>query len=508
MPETIDNKKVFSLLEVALSLEKTIEDRYTSSFWVKAEMSKLNHYPKSGHCYPDLVEKQDGKVIAQMRANLWKNDYLNVNNNFLKVLKEPLKDGIKIMFLARISFDPVYGLTLQIIDIDPSYTLGDLEMERRETIKELKEEGIFEKNKKLPMPLLPQRIAIISVESSKGYKDFLGKIDNNSWKYKFFHVLFPSILQGEKIIKSISEQLERIRKVSSHFDVVAIIRGGGGDIGLSSYNNYELAREIALFPLPVLTGIGHITNQTVVEMIAYDNLITPTDLADYLIQKFHNFSVPVQKAEEKITTEARQIITNEKNEFQSLAKLFRSVSRNVIIGNKGLVEELQGDLLQHLRFVITNRKEELSVVNVAIKNSGQKMLLDAGKSVRALATSMKKDTGAMLEKFKIFLSHQSMQIRKDSTRYINEGNNSVMQVRRSMADKCRIHIKSNGQLLAGIEKNILILDPKNVLKRGYSITLVDGAVVKSAAQVREGDQLKTMVYEGEIISNVKSINKT
>src|SRR6266487_4394668 len=181
MPEKVNDKTVFSLLEVTKSIQKTIADRYKSSFWVKAEMNKLNFYKQSGHCYPELVEKQDGRVIAQIKSIMWKEDYIKINNTFQRVLKEPLKDGIKILFLANISFDSIYGLALRIIDIDPGYTLGDLEREKQEAIKKLQDEGIFSKNKTLTLPLLPQRIAIISVETSKGYADFLKVIDTNSW---------------------------------------------------------------------------------------------------------------------------------------------------------------------------------------------------------------------------------------------------------------------------------------------------------------------------------------
>lgn len=227
MPETVNDKQVFSLLEVTKSIQKTLTERYKSSFWVKAEMNKLNYYKQSGHCYPELVEKKDGKVIAQIRSCLWKDDYNRSNNNFLQILKEPLKDGIKILFQAKILFDPAYGLSLLIMNIDPSYTLGDLEREKQETINQLREENIFGRNKILKLPLLPQRIAIISVETSKGYADFLRVIETNPWNYKFFHFLFPSLLQGDKAADSIINQLTRIKKVINHFDVVAVIRGGG-----------------------------------------------------------------------------------------------------------------------------------------------------------------------------------------------------------------------------------------------------------------------------------------
>jgi exodeoxyribonuclease VII large subunit len=331
--EKVNDRTVFSLLEVTESIRKVMNERYKSSFWVKAEMNKLNFYRHSGHCYPELVEKKDGKVIAQIKSYIWKEDYFRINSKFVNVLNEPLKDGIKILFQAKITFDPSHGLSLWIMDIDPAYTLGDLEREKQETVKRLKAENIFDRNKTLNFPLLPQRIAIISVETSKGYADFIKVIGTNSWGYRFFHYLFPSLLQGDNAVKNIIDQLRKIRKVKHHFDVVAIIRGGGGDIGLSCFNSYQLAREIALFPIPVITGIGHATNETVTEMIAFSNAITPTKLAEYLLQKFHNFSIPVQNAEKKIIEKSMRLLGETKMRFVAEMKLFRSVTDNMLLSN-------------------------------------------------------------------------------------------------------------------------------------------------------------------------------
>lgn len=320
-------------------------------------MNKLNHYSYSGHCYPDLVEKIEGKVVAQMRANLWKDDYLRINENFLTKLKEPLKDGINILFNAIINFDPVHGFSLKIIDIDPVFSLGELEREKLETIERLKNEGIFHLNKGLRLPLLPQRIAVISVETSKGYSDFLNIIKNNAWGYKFFCFLFPALLQGDKSVDSILTQLKRVRKVKSHFDVVAIIRGGGGDVGLSSYNNYQLAKEIAGFPIPVLTGIGHSTNETVAEMIAFKNAITPTELADFLIQQLHNFSVPLQKSQEILLDRAHRILGDEKLTLFNTIRYFRSVAGNHISKNQNEFKTLTNKLSQHSTYLLNREKE-------------------------------------------------------------------------------------------------------------------------------------------------------
>lgn len=369
MPETITDRTVFSLLEVQRSIQKTLTDRYSSSFWVKAEMNKLNYYKQSGHCYPELVEKQQGKVIAQMKSVLWREDFVLINKNFLSFLNEPLKDGIKILFQAKLMYDPVHGMSIRILDIDPSYTLGDLEKEKMESISRLINEGIFDQNKLLPIPLLPQRIAIISVESSKGYVDFTEVLDNNPWRYKFFHYLFPSLLQGEKAIDTIRHQLARIKKVIDHFDVVAIVRGGGGDVGLSVYNNYELSRAIALFPIPVITGIGHATNETVTEMVAHANAITPTKIAEFLIQRFHNFSVPVMQATEKITDRAKRMVLDERAKLRSEVKLFRSVTATVTLEHRNHLNNAGSLLKQQAKYLLKIYRDELSQVQLPEKST-------------------------------------------------------------------------------------------------------------------------------------------
>ena len=508
MPEKVNDKTVFSLLEVTKSIQKTIADRYKSSFWVKAEMNKLNYYKQSGHCYPELVEKQNGKVIAQIKSNLWKDDYININNTFLNVLKEPLKDGIKILFLAKISFDPSFGLALRIIDIDPSYTLGDLEKEKQETINKLQDEGIFNKNKLLKLPLLPQRIAIISVETSKGYSDFLDVITKNPWYYNFFHLLFPSLLQGEKAVESIINQLNRIKKVKSHFDVVAIIRGGGGDIGLSCYNNYQLAKEIAMFPIPVITGIGHSTNETVSEMISFSNAITPTKLAEYLLQKFHNFSIPVQNARDIIIDKSRRLISEEKTKFQSEIKLFRSVAINILIKNRNEVKEQFQSLYQQSHFLLKNENEYLISIKLTIRKASNTFYINAEQKIKQFALTIKKDVGTQLNASKLLINQNAQHIVKGSKFFLLSKNEKITLLKEKFSEKSLLILKNENNEMKNIEKNINNMNPKNVLKRGYSITLLNGKAVKSFDKVKQGDSLNTIVFEGNILSIVKSSNKS
>ncbi|KGE14791.1 exodeoxyribonuclease VII large subunit [Sphingobacterium deserti] len=414
MPEVVDSKTIFSLLEVSRSVQKTIADRYKSLYWIKAEMNKLNHYTHSGHCYPELVEKKDGKIVAEMRSTLWKADFQRINQLFMKVLGEPLREGITILFQAAIAYDPLYGFSLKIIDIDPTFVLGELEKEKRESIRKLQEEGLFDANKRLVFPMIAKRLAIISVETSKGLSDFFKIIRGNPWGYRFEYSLFPALLQGDKSIPSIIRQLAIIAERLSDFDAVAIIRGGGGEVGLSSYNNYLLSKAIAMFPIPVITGIGHSTNETVSEMVAYKNAITPSELADFLIQKFHQFAIPVDES-------LRRIVEATKARF--------------------LLEE------QHLH-----------AFSRAISWSSKAVLSNQGNELRSL---------------QLQLQLYTKQLFKDRATEINN-----------------------------VDRLLRLADPKELLKRGFSITRVNGRAISSEASVSAGQVLETTLFEGKLSSSV------
>lgn len=392
MPELMDNKTVFTLLEVSRSIQKTIAERYKSLYWIKAEMNKLNHYSHSGHCYPELLEKKEGKVVAEMRSILWKMDYQRINRQFMEVLGEPLREGITMLFQAGISYDPLYGFSLKIVDIDPTFVLGELEKEKRESIKKLTEEGIFDANKRLPFPLIPKRLAIISVETSKGLSDFFKIINGNPWGYKIECTLFPALLQGDKSISSIIKQLEVIANKLEDFDAVAIIRGGGGDVGLSSYNNYFLSKAIAIFPIPVLTGIGHSTNETVSEMVAYKNAITPSELADFLLQKFHNFAIPVDNALERMLRAVRRSFEEENLKLKHIVSSISWNSKTLLLKDKAELNGLQAHLIRFSRQNIKENQAQLQhlermlgIVNpIHILKRGFSIVRIDGKSLHKL----------------------------------------------------------------------------------------------------------------------------
>jgi exodeoxyribonuclease VII large subunit len=480
MADLFNNKPVFTLLQVTTSIQKVLAERYKSTFWVKAEMNKLNHYSHSGHSYPELLEKKEGKVLAQMKANLWATDYVRINKKFLDVLKEPLKDGIKILFEASISFDPVYGLALRIHDIDPSYTLGDLEKEKALTLQRLVSEQLINRNKLLRLPLLPKRIAIISVDTSKGYADFIKVLQENSWGYHFDHMLFPALLQGEKAIESITWQLNRIRKVTRHFDAVAIIRGGGGDIGLSCYNDYKLSRLVAEFPLPVITGIGHATNETIVEMVAHKNAITPTKIAEFLIQQFHNFSVPVREAEELIREWPVEFLRQQSNFVTQSSRLFASVTRNILKDNHSVLHRTVTGFHQYTRQRFKSEQQVQQQMLDTMQRQLPVILSTYHRQLVMFSRDLKKDIEVRISVSKNQLEIQNTQLRERS-----------IQNQRD-----RLHA------LTMLENSLRHLDPKNVLKRGYSITLLNGKAITSSTEVMPSDKMHTILFDGTIDSEI------
>ena len=335
------NEKVFSLKEVASSVKRTLNARYGSSFWVKAEMIKLNHYPYSGHAFPDLIEKQDDVIVAQMRAVIWSADFKRIRDKFRSCGLSDLSDGITILFRASILFDEFYGLSLRIIDIDTSFTLGEMEKQRMLCIERLKAEGIYSLNSSLSLPAVPKRFAIVSVGSSKGYNDFMQIVRKFSSRFAIFTHLFPSLLQGEGAINSISEALDRINDVADCFDAVLIIRGGGGDVGLNCYNHYNLCRAVALCKLPVLTGIGHASNQTVAEQIAWRNFITPTDLADFLFSGFNNAYLEVLNLSKQLKSNADSILNTNNERVKLLSESLKHKIENRILSEKERLQMIE-----------------------------------------------------------------------------------------------------------------------------------------------------------------------
>lgn len=435
--EIFNDRPVYSLSEITGSLKSVINKTYTRAYYIKAEMIRLNRYPHSGHCFPELVEKEGDRIVTQMRAVIWKTQVEAINEKFQKITGEELKDNISILCLATIEFSPQYGLALYIQDIEPSYTLGELMKNKLAVIAQLKKEGVFEANKKLHLPLLPKRIAVISVETSKGYSDFMVTLQENNWNYCFECELFPSILQGDKAISTITAQLEAIAKRQQDFDCVVIIRGGGGDVGLSCYDDYSLSHKVATFPLPIISGIGHSTNESVTDMVSYANKITPTEVAYFLIQQFHNFAIQVEEAQDKLLRYVEGVFIQERHKIEQIEHNYRLVATRLLTQEKSRIGQIE-------------------------------------------------------HSYKLIASH-----------LLAQEKNQIESLCKMMHISINQLVKIKNKELEALEEKIKLLHPEQVLKRGYSITRLNGKALTDAAAVHPGDSLTTVLYHGKIKSKVE-----
>lgn len=450
--------KIFSLKQVTGIIQSKIELQFPSSFWVRAEINRLGYNPHSQHAYPELVEKENGRIVAQIGATLFARTFQSINANFLKVLNEPLKDGINALLHVKIQFSPLYGLSLNVIDIDPTYTLGELERERLETIKRLKSEGIFDANKKLKQPLIIQRLAIISGEGTQGFSDFMSVLKNNEFGYAFFSHVFSAVMQGDAAIESIQKQLSRIQKVRKHFDAVVIIRGGGGNVGMTCYNNYNLSRSIALFPLPVLTGIGHSTNEFVADLVAARTSITPTGIAAYLVDRIRDVEIPLLNAKDIILREIPERMATEHQLLGEYAFELRSLARLEMNRHR----ESQDRLAQKMIFKTNRTLSKEHVIQENILNT----LTNATKN---LVKSEK----------------QTLRLGKDQlTRSFKQAHSEQSQKIESLSETLRL------------------LNPIELLKRGYSITTNEKGILKSIKNINSGDVIITQFQDGSIKSTV------
>jgi exodeoxyribonuclease VII large subunit len=451
-------RQVFSLSEITGSIERMFSRYYASPYWIRAEISKLNFYPASGHCFPDLVEKQEGKVRAQVRSIIWRDDLYRISQKFQEVTHEPLSEGIAIMFQAYVKFTSEYGLSLHIIDIEPLYTLGEMARAKLATIEQLKKEGIFQQNKQVSLPLLLKSVAIISAETSKGYNDLLVTLNNNPYGYRFITRLFPALLQGDGAVESIRKQLVQIRKTINEFDAVLIIRGGGDEVGLACYDHYDLASEVALFPLPVISGIGHSTNETVVEMVACINKITPTDVAHFMITGFRSFHERIIKAKQALTTSAVQTTVIALEKFSELALSFQQATNSFV----------------------NDEDESIGLMALGIRESVNAAVFNHRIALSRYETSLMVQPQQLLSLKRAGLNNQ--------LKMLDFHNNHL--------------IRKHNMSLENAEKNVHMLDPVNVLKRGFTITRHAGKALEQGLLPEPGSSIETETLNGIISSTV------
>ncbi|MBQ5638001.1 MAG: exodeoxyribonuclease VII large subunit [Alistipes sp.] len=283
----MSNRKTITLSQLQRQVKQTLTEQFALPVWVSAEISELKvNY--AGHCYLELIEKgeEDAVPKAQARATIWRNRYPHVSSYFEAETGQPLTAGIRILAQVLVSYHELYGFSLQINDIDPAFTLGEMERQKNATIRRLQEEGVWEMNRQVELPAVVQRLAVVSSAKAAGFQDFINELKKS--RYAFQTTLFEAVMQGLSAEESIIDALGRVADRMEQFDAVVIVRGGGSQSDLSCFNAYRLSNHVAQFPLPVLTGIGHDKDQSVVDMVAASPHKTPTAVAAWLVERMAN----------------------------------------------------------------------------------------------------------------------------------------------------------------------------------------------------------------------------
>lgn len=451
--------KGLTLFELNSLVKEAIDRSMPDLYWVVAEINELVEH-QSGHCYMELCQKDEVRnaIKAKARATIWSSSYRMIKPYFETTAKRHLSRGLKIMIRVQVAFHELYGYSLTVVDIEPSYTIGDIELKRRETIQKLTDDGVVEMNRELQFPDLPKRIAVISAIKAAGLQDFINQLDNNSFGYSFTHTIFPSLMQGDEAENSIINALNSINNQIDDFDVVVIVRGGGSQSDLACFDSYLLALNIAQFPLPVITGIGHDKDQSVADFVANISVKTPTAAAEAIIGLFSD-------SEELLNNSCyhlSEIVTQTtKSEWARIDK-YKYLLGVSVSGN-----------LQRQNFEIERRAKAIPI---------------------AVNRHIVASTDFITRTERRYLLSSKSKIAKNQNR-LEHKSRSV----KSVIEKMFIMQKNKLDRAENVAK---MLDPLNMLKKGYSITYFEGKVLTNSCKIKSGDTIVTRLKEGEVRSNV------
>ena len=368
-----------SLYELNNYISRQIRSFLPSSIWVTAEISSVTRNA-SGHCYIELVEKSEtnDNIIARQRATIWASKYVDIHRRFVEVAQSELKAGISILFCCDVQFHELYGMSLNIIDIDPIFTVGDIQRRKQEIIKRLTEEGLLKLNSLLPLPMAPKNIAVISSNTAAGYGDFVHQLFDNNYGFDYNVTLFRSVMQGDKTEDDLMVALSDIAARVADFDMVVIIRGGGSTTDLQAFDSEKIARQIAHFPLPVIVGIGHLRDNTILDMVAARSVKTPTATAEFII----NLSVlalnNLASLENRFCTATRNRLQDEIISIDSISRNIISFTDRYLIKHEAVISEFQALLPRVAGSFFINANNKLNILETKVNLLNPINLLSKG----------------------------------------------------------------------------------------------------------------------------------
>lgn len=464
-PAPMDEKSLFvheealSLLELTGLVRRRLERAMPEPCWLVAELSEVR-LGASGHCFLEFVQKdaQGGSLVAKARGTIWRKQYKNIFSRFLRATGLTLEPGIKVMVQVEVAFHELYGFSLNVLDIDPTYTLGEVARRRLEIIRQLEEDGVMNLNKELPLPRIISNVAVISSPTAAGFGDFQAQLSQSPYG---FHVrLFPALMQGEKVEESVIAALDAIASEAQNWDVVVLIRGGGATADLQGFDSYLLAENVAQFPLPVLTGIGHERDDTIVDLVAHTRLKTPTAVAAFLVARREGEGAALEDLKVRLSRSLEQRLLQEHREVEKISMALKLSASRVVVAHR------QAFLEMHLRFeravfrLTSREREALWRLNMKLESLARALLKDKHHALELLPSRLQE---------------------------------SVQRI-----------LQQNHQRQLFLAQALKLADPERILALGFSMTFHDGILVKDAGALREGDEITTRLARGKITSTVKT----
>ena len=443
-------RKSLTLYELNALVRDTLALQMPDEYWVEAELSEAREV--RGHCYMELIQKDDrsNTPVAKASAKCWASTWQLVRPHFMRVTGQQVHAGMKVLLKVYAQFHESYGFSWIVTDIDPTYTLGDMARKRLEIIRQLKEEGVFELQKELQLPMFCQRIAVISSANAAGYGDFVNQLESNEYGFRFHTQLFPAIMQGEgveqSVIAALNKIFERLEKEDSslftfhsslNFDCVVIIRGGGATSDLSGFDTLALAEHVANFPIPIITGIGHERDESVLDMVSHTRVKTPTAAAAFLISHLKGVLDAIEDAEQSIVLKVRQQMEMEKIRLLHLSQQIPSLYSLVKSRQETRLDRLQSSLQLSVSRRLQDERHRLDILSHNLPPIAEHKLLQ---------------------------EHHRLDL---------------------------------------LREKLEALNPELLLRRGYSITLSAGKIVKDASLLHPGDLIETRLQKGTVHSVVK-----
>ncbi len=448
-----------SLSELNLEIRAVLEAAMPDEYWVTAEVAEISP-PRNRHRYLQLVEKTDDGVVAQARATIWASRAFLVEE-FEEATCESLKPGMEVLLKVRVRYHEVYGLSLDILNIDPTYSLGGLAKRKRETLDRLAREGLLTLNSSLELPLAPQRVAVISSASAAGLSDFILHLEKNPHGFRFTYALFPAAVQGADAEESIAAALADVSTCAHLFDVAVLVRGGGSQVDLSCFDCYGVAAAIARCPIPVITGIGHEKDETVADMAAHTRVKTPTAAAELLIGAVLEVDCRLAELLEDTMAAVRERQRRDRLELQSLAQRLATIVCGRVAGQERGIDRAGWRLAEQVERQLC----------------GQEVRIAAARARMAAVTPER-------------LAREDERCARASA---------------DMSAHARERLASADSMLSQSERALRHLDPREVLRRGYSITRVAGRIVREASELSAGDEIHTELLCGSVLSRVDAV---